>query len=120
MGLYQDIDQAIKQAFDTDLFDAVKTVELVLVTQNYDPANDTPNEAITKVSTRAVVGTVDNSMVDGEVVQLHDTEFTILQSELAATPKLADAIEVDGISFSLNTIIADPADVTWTIIGRFV
>ena len=118
MGLYSSISEALKEAFDTDLADAVKVVELVLVTQTYDPANDIPNETITKIATRGVVEPVDNSMVDGEVIRIADTTFTILQSELAAIPTVADAIEVGGLSYSLNTVLADPADVTWVCVGR--
>ena len=122
MGLYNDLNTKLKAAFDGRLADAVKLLDLTLVVQTYDPDTGDVTDTPTLHNTRGVVEPVDNSMIDGEVVKIDDTAFTILQSELSAVPSVGDTIVTthDSKSYSLNTVLADPADVTWTIVGRAV
>ena len=120
MGLYSDLDTKLKAAFDGRLADAVKLLDLTLVAQTYDPDTGEVVDTPTLYATRGVAEPVDNSMIDGEVVKIADTAFTILQSELAAAPSVGDTIVTahNSKSYSLNTVLADPADVTWTLVGE--
>ena len=121
MGLYNDLNIAIKEAFDTDLADAVNAVDVVLVQQTYDPSVGAPVDGGQTYQTRAVIEPVDSGMVDGEVIQIADTSFLILQSELATIPRLGDTVQTgDGKQYSINSVISDPAQVTWTLIARSV
>lgn len=118
MGLYTDLNTALKDAFDSDLSDAVKTIDLEHKRYIYDTDSGNTEIGVTATATRGVETTVTNEMIDGEVVQARDTLFIILQSELSATPVIGDYIVSSGKEYSINSIIPDEAGVTWNITGR--
>ena len=120
MGIYDTITADIAEAFDSDLADAVQAQILVHATTAYDPDTGAVSSIEAQTLTRGVAEPVTDDMVDGEVIQQADTSFLILDAELSATPKVGDDIILDSIRYSLNTVLQDPARVTWQLIGRAV
>jgi len=118
MGLTDQIDADVKNAFDGDLSDAVKEVALIRATVNYDP-NTGINTAVNDVhDTRAVVEPVNDTQIDGEVVRIGDVSFLILKSEIDIVPILDDIVDVAGDKHLVTSIVSDPADVLYTLVGR--
>lgn len=120
MGLHSDVTEAIQDAFNFDLADAVNVVSLVYSSASYNPLTGLVTPSGTTVATRGVVEPVSNEMVDGEAVTIADTSFLILKDELSVIPKVGDKLTVGTIDYSINIVIIDPADVAWNIIGRAV
>lgn len=120
MGLTSDITEALQEAFNGDLLDAVTAIDLAYYTSAYNTTTGAVTPTKTTVATRGVIEPVANEAIDGEVVLATDTLFTILLAELAAIPKVGDTLEVGGIVYNINIVIVDPANVAWTITGRAV
>ncbi len=120
MGLTNEITVALQSALDTDLADAVTAIDIVYTKTYYDQSLGKVANVETIVTSRAVISQVDKSMVDGEVIVITDKSFTILKTELSTTPEIGNKITADGIDYSVNAIIIDPADVAWNVIGRAV
>ena len=123
MGLYDDLTADIKDAFDTDLADAVNTLELLyLVSNAYDPGLGTNDRTEQTYPTRGVVEPVAGGTreLDAEVQRATDYQFLILHAELDAEPRVDDKIRYDGNDYQINNVEQDPAGVTWLITGRRV
>ncbi len=121
MGLQSEIQAALGDAFDADLADAVSVIGFSYTsTAAYDTSTGITTNTETTVQSRGLVEPVSNDMIDGEVVIASDTSFTILSNEISITPKISDKITVDGIDYSINIALIDPAKVAWNLIGRVV
>ncbi|STZ55579.1 Uncharacterised protein [Moraxella lacunata] len=110
MGLRLEIDSDLKQAFNTDLADAV--TDFTATRQSDDDwvinDNGTPTEAYTG---RGVFGSYSAYETDGQVIGIHDVKLICLQSEVTGTPMIDDVIN----DMRVLSIAKDPADVSYTI-----
>lgn len=120
MGLYSDLNTALVDAFDNDLSDAIKILSLKHKRYNYNTTEGCTDEDSTTTPTRGAMETVSHDFVDGETIKATDTQFTIIQSELAVTPEPGDFIMFGEIEYHINSSIPDPAGATWLLIGRRV
>lgn len=124
MGLRDDLQRDLAEAFDTDLADAVNPVVGVRKVQGeYDPDSGTTTpEAITNYAGRGVFGKYLAKEIDGSLIQTADEKLTILQNELfitllgeptetLAVPEIGDVI---GGKRAMN-VSQDPAKATWTV-----
>lgn len=123
MGLRDDLQRDLAEAFDTDLADAVNPVVGVRKVQGeYDPDSGSTSEAITNYGGRGVFGKYLAKEIDGSLIQTTDEKLTILQNELFITlageptetlaiPEIGDAI---GGKRAMN-VSQDPAKATWTV-----
>lgn len=123
MGLRDDLQRDLAEAFNTDLADAVNPVVGVRKVQGeYDPDSGSTSETITNYSGRGVFGKYLAKEIDGSLIQTTDEKLTILQTELfitlageptetLATPEIGDAI---GGKRAMN-VSQDPAKATWTV-----
>lgn len=123
MGLRDDLQRDLGEAFDTDLADAVKPVAGVRKAQGeYNPDSGTTPEVITNYAGRGVFGKYLSKEIDGALIQTTDEKLTILQNELfitlldvpteaLAVPEIGDVI---GGKRAMN-VSQDPAGATWTI-----
>jgi len=123
MGLRDDLQTDLAEAFDTDLADAVSPISGVRKVQGeYDPDSGTTPEVITNYAGRGVLGRYLAKEIDGSLIQTTDTKLTILQNELfitllgetteiLAVPEIGDVI---GGKRAMN-VSQDPAKATWTI-----
>ncbi|KAA6196361.1 hypothetical protein [Pseudomonas lactis] len=123
MGLRDDLQRDLAEAFDTDLADAVNPVVGVRKVQgDYDPDSGSTPEVITNYAGRGVFGKYLAKEIDGSLIQTTDEKLTILQNELfimladeptenPAIPVIGDVI---GGKRAMN-VSQDPAKATWTV-----
>lgn len=112
MGMRDEIQADLKQAFDTDLADAVKaftgsrTVDL-----SYDPVTDTQLTDVESYTGRGVFGNFSKSEIDNLNILITDVRLLCLQSDVTDAPQNDDVIN----GMRLIKVGKDPADVTWVL-----
>lgn len=117
MGLRDDITADIKEAFNTDLADAVKPFTGSRTVQGEPSVEDILTNTVGSNSTtinysgRGVFGSYAEIEVDNESIMANDVKLTALQDEVSNTPKLDDVIN----GYQVVAVNQDPASVTWTI-----
>lgn len=123
MGLRDDLQRDLAEAFGTDLADAVNPVVGVRKVQgDYDPDSGSTSEAITNYAGRGVFGKYLSKEIDGSLIQTTDEKLTILQNELfmtlagetTETPAIPVIGDVIGGKRAMN-VSQDPAKATWTV-----
>lgn len=123
MGLRDDLQRDLAEAFDTDLADAVNPVVGVRKVQGeYDPDSGSTSETITNYAGRGVFGKYLAKEIDGSLIQTTDEKLTILQNELfitlagepTETPAIPVIGDVIGGKRAMN-VSQDPAKATWTV-----
>lgn len=124
MGLRDELQDDLAEAFDTDLADAVSAVEgSRSVAGTYDPVKggSTP-AAILAYAGRGVFGQYQAREVDGTRILASDVRLKVLQNELhlkdgeqitdiPATPAIGDRIS----GYRVMNVGQDAAKATWTI-----
>ena len=117
MGLRDDITADIKEAFNTDLADAVKPFTGSRTVQGEPSIEDILTNTVGSNSTtinysgRGVFGSYSEFEVDGEAIKANDVKLTALQSEITTRPQLDDLIN----GYQVVAVQQDPASVTWNL-----
>lgn len=115
MGIREDVQTAMKAAFDGDLSDAVKAFTMNHVTgQTYDA--DT-GEVVLITSIYQSRGVFERSTVSEQDTNVRPTQaiLTVLQNELAVEPFISDVILVGGFEYDVEAIAPDPAEASWEL-----
>ena len=117
MGLRDEITADIKDAFNTDLVDAVQPFTGSRTVQGEPSIEDILTNTVGSNSTtinysgRGVFGSYSEFEVDGEAIKANDAKLTALQSEVTTRPQLDDVIN----GYQVVAVNQDPAMVTYTI-----
>lgn len=117
MGLRDEVTADIKEAFDTDLADAVNPFTGSRTVQGEPSIEDIltntvgSNSTIINYSGRGVFGGYSEFEVDNESIMANDVKLTALQAETTQVPKLDDVIN----GYQVVAVQQDPASVTYTI-----
>ena len=119
MGLYDDLQSDISSAFNADLADAVKVIELKVETvTGYSPTSG-PTSVFASYETRGVVTKSeiekgsDATMSEGYVdILILDSEKTVVSFEMEM-----DVI-VNGVTYEIKGLSLDPAGATHTLTCR--
>ena len=117
MGLRDEITADIKDAFNTDLVDAVQPFTGSRTVQGEPSIEDILTNTVGSNSTtinysgRGVFGSYSEFEVDGEAIKANDAKLTALQSEVTTRPQLDDNIN----GYHVAAVNQDPAMVTYTI-----
>lgn len=117
MGLRDEITADIKEAFNTDLADAVQPFTGSRTVQGEPSIEDIltntvgSNSTIINYSGRGVFGSYAEIEIDNESIMANDVKLTALQSEVTERPQLDDVIN----GYQVVVVNQDPASVTWTI-----
>ena len=117
MGLHDDITADIKDAFNTDLADAVqpftgsRTVQGEPSIEGILTNTVGSNSTIINYSGRGVFGSYNELEVDNESIMANDVKLTALQSEVTARPQLDDNIN----GYQVVAVNQGPASITFTI-----
>ena len=117
MGLHDEITADIKEAFNTDLADAVKPFTGSRTVQGEPSIEDILTNTVGSNSTtinysgRGVFGGYSEFEVDNESIMANDVKLTALQSEVTTRPQLDDVIN----GYQVVAVNQDPASVTYTI-----
>ncbi|MFG6139506.1 hypothetical protein [Halomonas sp. B23F22_10] len=121
MGMRDDLQTDLAEAFDDDLADAVTAFsgsrEIV---GEYDPVTGT-NAATVAYSGRGVLGSFRQEEVDGQHILATDQKLTALQNEVTldeggglAEPQVDDTIA----GLVVKNVGQDPVAATWTLALR--
>lgn len=117
MGLHDEITADIKDAFNTDLADAVQPFTGSRTVQGEPSIEDILTNTVGSNSTtinysgRGVFGGYSEFEVDNESIMANDVKLTALQSEVTARPQLDDNIN----GYQVVAVNQDAASVTYTI-----
>ena len=117
MGLHNDITADIKDAFDTDLADAVtpftayRQIKGQATEEDWLTNTVTNTDATIEYNGRGVFGSYAEIEVDNESIMANDVKLTALQDEVSNTPKLDDVIN----GYQVVAVNQDPTTVTYTI-----
>lgn len=121
MGLRDEVQADIAEAFDADLADAVKPFAggRTEISDQYDPVTGSYPETTISYSGRGVFGGFRADEL-GEHLKSTDTKLVALQSETLladdspATPKVDDRIN----NMKVVAVMKDPAGASWTLALR--
>lgn len=116
MGLRDEIQTDIAEAFNTDLADAITPFTCVRITKgNWDPVEETYDETRFEYSGRCVAGSYSQQEIIALGVLETDKKATLLQNEVTAVPLLDDEWQMVNGLYRVMHIKQDPADASWTI-----
>lgn len=110
MSLKNEINEEIRQAFDTDLADAVTDFTLVRESVTDDDWADNTQSVTQTMSGRGIFMGFGSREIDGETIRRDDVKLIVLQSE---TPSIKLNDKIDGMD--VVHIAKDPADTVWTV-----
>ena len=117
MGIRDEITADVKDAFDTDLADAVQPFTGSRTVQGEPSIEDILTNTVGSNSTtinyrgRGVFSSYAEIEVDNESIMANDVKLTALQSEVTARPQLDDNIN----GYQVVAVNQDAASVTYTI-----
>lgn len=119
MGLREDVQTDVANAFDTDLADAVSNLVLEHITRSttaYDTSTGVYTETSTTATSRGVFGSYTQSELSNSAIEPTDTKLIVLQNEITIEPKAKDTITKENSkSFRVIQVGRDPADATYVI-----
>jgi len=115
MGLRDDLQTDLAEAFDTDLADAVTSFTYRIVDRTIDTNTNTTSETSTDYSTRGVIGRFKKELFRDSNVLPTDSKITILQHELAVIPIMEAFIVTSDITYTIIKVRQDPAHAAWTL-----
>lgn len=117
MGLHDEITADIKEAFNTDLADAVQPFTGSRTIQGEPSIEDIltntvgSNSTIINYSGRGVFGGYSEFEVDNESIMANDVKLTALQDEVTNAPKLDDVVN----GYQVVAVNQDPSSTIWTL-----
>ena len=117
MGLRDEITADIKDAFDTDLADAVQPFTGIRTVQGEPSIEDIltntvgGNSTTINYSGRGVFSSYAEIEVDNESIQMNDVKLIALQDEVANTPKLDDVIN----GYQVVAVNQDSSSTIWNL-----
>ena len=117
MGLRDEVTADIKDAFNTDLADAVKPFTGSRTVQGEPSIEDIltntvgSNSTIINYSGRGVFGSYKELEVDSESIRMNDVKLIVLQDEITNIPKLDDKIN----GYQVVAVQQDPSSTIWNL-----
>lgn len=113
MGLREDIQADMAEAFDTDLADAVRTFTGgITLPGTWDPVTEeSTGEVVIAYSGRGVFDSYEVRLVDGINIKSTDQLLIALTNEVTGAPQVGHKIN----GFDVLNVQQDPADAHWEI-----
>jgi hypothetical protein len=115
MGLRDELQADIAEAFDTDLADAITTFTCSKEIQSGDfnfEAQTYPNVTVEQYSGHGVFGSYKRDLVKPIDYQVEDVKATVLQNEVNQEPQIDD-VWVAGSQFKVLSVGKDPSGSIW-------
>lgn len=115
MGLRDELQADIGEAFDTDLADAITTFTCSKEIQSGDFDFETqtyPVVTVEQYSGRGVFGSYKRDLVKPIDYQIEDVKATVLQNEVTGVPQI-DEVWVAGGQFKILNVGKDPSGSIW-------
>ncbi|MDN5418987.1 MAG: glutamate 5-kinase [Acinetobacter sp.] len=117
MGLRDELQTDIAEAFDTDLADAITTFTCSKEIQSGDFDFETqtyPTVTVEQYSGRGVFGSYKRELVKPIDYQVEDIKATVLQNEVTGVPQIDD-VWVAGVEFKVLSVSKDPSGSIWVL-----
>ncbi|AOA58213.1 glutamate 5-kinase [Acinetobacter larvae] len=119
MGLRDEIQADIAEAFSDDLADAVHqfTCIKIIYSGDFDFATQTyeHQEDASYTGRGVLFGSYQRDLVKPTDYEVTDSKATVLQNEVTAVPQINDVWETAKGQFKVIDIGADPVGVTWKV-----
>lgn len=115
MGLRDELQADIAEAFDTDLADAITifTCSKEIQSGDFDFETQTyPVVTVEQYSGRGVFGSYKRDLVKPIDYQIEDVKATVLQNEVTGVPQIDD-VWVAGGQFKVLSVAKDPSGSIW-------
>lgn len=115
MGLRDELQADIAEAFNTDLADAITTFTCSKEIQSGDFDFETqtyPVVTVEQYSGRGVFGSYKRDLVKPIDYQVEDVKATVLQNEVTGVPQIDD-VWVAGAQFKILNVGKDPSGSIW-------
>lgn len=119
MGLYEDVNRDLSDAFNTDLLDAVRIIQFIVVTDSYDDETMINTTTETPTDVRAVVSSdFEGERID-EAPLTNSIKILVIDSDRNSVEFKVDMIIKDNTAtYKLRAFNPDPAKASWTIYAR--
>lgn len=119
MGLREDIQHDVAEAFDTDLADAVvPVIGTRTIVTGYNPKTETSNTTIVQYQGRGVMDSYSAHLIDGVRIRAQDQKLIALANEIleqgtlaAFRPAIGDKIN----GYDVLIVEMDPAEAHYEI-----
>lgn len=118
MGLRDEIQSEVAEAFDTDLADAVQTIVLVSNKNSiYNPATGDYTETGLTYSTRGTISyfTQLEILNSGGAIDITDNKVLILANEVTTVPTTDHLVRVGSAEYRILKVKMDPAKVAYSL-----
>ncbi|WP_343463478.1 glutamate 5-kinase [Pantoea sp.] len=122
MGIREELQADIAEAFDTDLADAVHDFTGSYTVQaGWDPVTETASETTRSYSGRGILSRYELSRIDGANILHGDLRLTALANEVTDIPSESHTITAPDLatglpqSYRIVTLSPDPAAATYRI-----
>ncbi|MBF7694027.1 glutamate 5-kinase [Acinetobacter pollinis] len=124
MGIRDDIQSELAEAFNDDLADAINTFTCSKVTYSgkYNPVTEQyeGEQTVTYQGRGLLFGSYQKDLVKPSDYQADDAKATVLQNEVTAKPQINDVWVTSKGSFKIINIGTDPTDSIWKVQLRSV
>lgn len=118
MGLREELQADLKEAFDEDLSDAVRTLTLKHVSKDqtvYDPALGTNTRISVEYSTRGIFTGYTILEQFNSFIEPTDSKLIIIANELAVVPQIRDIISEGTDNYNIVGQLNDPLEATYEL-----
>lgn len=115
MGIRNDLQIDLADAFDTDLSDAVKSFTYREISKVFNPTTNTTTDTPTDYLSRGVFSRFKRSVMKDSNVLPTDIKLIILQHELATIPLEHSLIVTTDRIYNIIKVMQDPANATWKL-----
>ncbi|MBJ9905357.1 glutamate 5-kinase [Acinetobacter bereziniae] len=116
MGLRDELQVDIAEAFDIDLADAITTFTCSKEIQSGDFDFETqtyPTVTVDQYSGRGVFGSYKRDLVKPIDYQVEDVKATVLQNEVSGVPQIDDVWMISKGQFKVLNVEKDPSESIW-------
>lgn len=121
MGLKDDIQVDLKEAFDSDLSDAVQNFVLIHYDRTlslYDTNTGVNTKSLEEFNSRGIFTNYLESEKFNTHIEPTDMKLVIIQNEINTKPKLRDHIVLDDITYRVIYLTKDPLNATYMLTLR--
>lgn len=118
MGLTAELQTDLKEAFDNDLSDAVKSFTLVHYDRDaslYDPAIGSVVRSSVSYNSRGIFDKYIQQERFNTTIQATDVKLIVIASEIDVEPKIADEVIQGGKTRPIKNVSKDPVNAIYEL-----
>ena len=123
MGIRDELQAELAEAFDTDLADAVNVFDgqYIIRGDDWDPVTETSTDTVIEYSGRGIFAHYSLNKIDNINILSGDLKLTALVNEVSGTPGVnhkittKDLVTIELIVYTIKSVGTDPAGATYSI-----